>query len=91
MSDIVITDGKFVEIFTDFISESIEEIEDANYLETGERAYREAMNVIGIYERMLEADGNWHPEVEVEMKPYRDQLEEAFEKCVALFDEGGSE
>ena len=40
MSDIVITDGKFVEVFTDLISEYTEEIVDANCLETGEKPTR---------------------------------------------------
>lgn len=91
MSDIIITDGKFVEVFTDLISEYTEEIVDAACLETGEKAYTKATDVLGMYEKLLEADGNYHPEVEVEMKPYRDDLEEAFQKCVAFFDGGEDE
>jgi hypothetical protein len=91
MSDIVITDGKFVEVFTDLISEYTEEIADATSLEIGEKAYTKATDVLDIYEKLLESDGNYHPEVEVEMKPCRDQLEEAFQKCVAFFDEGEDE
>lgn len=63
MSDIVIPDGKFVEVFTDLISEYTEEIVDATSLETGEKAYTKATDILEMYEQLLKADGNYHPDV----------------------------
>ena len=87
MSNIVIPADKFAKVFVNLIDSCIIRIEDAARREVGEKAYGEGLNTLDICEDLLESDGQYHPEVRIEIDQASQRLDEAYNEFDEAFTE----
>lgn len=85
MSDITIPDDKFAQVFVNLIDNCIIRIEDAVRWNVGQEAYEKALDAIDLCEDLLEADGNSHPEIRVELDKATSRLEKAYDEFDEAF------
>lgn len=89
MSDIVIPEGRFSTIFVSLIDSCINRIEDAARREVGEKAYGEGLNTLDLCEDLLKSDGQYHPEVRIEIDQASQRLDKAYDEFDEAFTEAG--
>lgn len=87
MSDIVIPADKFAKVFVNLIDSCIIRIEDAARREVGEKAYGEGLNPLDLCEDLLKSDGQYHPEVRIEIDQASQRLDEAYNEFDEVFTE----
>lgn len=87
MSDIVIPADKFAKVFVNLIDSCIIRIEDAARREVGDKAYQQATDVLDLCEDLLESDGQYHPEVRIEIDQASQRLDEAYGEFDKAFTE----
>lgn len=91
MSDIVIPGDHFAKVFVNLIDACIIRIEDAARREVGEKAYVEGLNTLDLCEDLLESDGQYHPEVRIEIDQASQRLDEAYGEFDKAFTEADDE
>mgnify|MGYP004524864417 FL=1 len=91
MSAIVIPADHFAKVFVNLIDSCINRIEDAARREVGEKAYGEGLNTIDLCEDLLKSDGQYHPEVRIEIDQASKRLDEAYDEFDEAFAEDDDE
>ena len=88
MSDtITLPLDRFVEVFVSWLDSKTCEVGDGRSIDAIERRMDEADIVEGICEELLDASGNWQPEVVLAMSAARKRLDAAYEEQRAFFEE----
>ena len=84
---VIISDDKFSKVFVNLIDACIDRIKDAVRWNVGQEAYEKALDAIDLCEDLLEADGNSHPEIRVELDKATKRLEKAYDEFDKSFTE----